>query len=76
LAGIFFHGAGSFQAAKDARVPVLHDATDGHIAGPPKVVDCVADEEALRHARNLVDGHAIEVWDGARFIVRIESKTS
>ncbi len=51
-------------------------STDGHIAGPPKVLDCVEDQEALRHASNLVDGHAIEVWDGARFIARIEPKSS
>jgi hypothetical protein len=38
-------------------------STDGHIAGPPKVVDCVEDEEAIGHARNLVDSHVIEVWE-------------
>jgi hypothetical protein len=48
---------------------------DGHIAGPPTVIDCADDQEAVQAAENLVDGHALEGWDSARFVVRIESKT-
>lgn len=27
-----------------------------------------SDDEAIQHARRLVDGHALELWDGLRFI--------
>jgi hypothetical protein len=49
---------------------------DGHIAGPPTVIDCADDQESVQAAEKLADGHALEVWDSARFVVRIESKTS
>ncbi|WP_375462823.1 hypothetical protein [uncultured Methylobacterium sp.] len=30
------------------------------------------DADAMRRARLLVDGHAVELWDGVRFIERFE----
>lgn len=49
---------------------------DGHIAGPPTVIDCADDQQAVQAAERLADGHALEVWDSARFVVRIKSKTA
>lgn len=42
---------------------------DGHIANRVDVV-CDNGEDALRHAEQLVDGHAIKLWQGARRIGR------
>lgn len=41
---------------------------DGHIEGPPAARDCPNDGEALKEARQLVNGHDIEVWQGSRLI--------
>jgi hypothetical protein len=39
---------------------------DGHIAGPPLVVECADDEAAVKEAKQLVDGRVIEIWQRAR----------
>jgi hypothetical protein len=38
------------------------------------VIDCDNDEEAKRLAEQLVDGHAIELWQEARMVARFEPK--
>ena len=40
---------------------------DGHITNRIEII-CENDEEAKRCARQLVDGHAIELWQEARMI--------
>jgi hypothetical protein len=47
---------------------------DGHFIGSAPLV-CRDDAEAVAKAKRMVDGHAIEVWSGERFVVRLESKT-
>jgi hypothetical protein len=44
---------------------------DGHITNRVEVI-CDDDEEAKRCARQMVDGHAIELWQGARMIASFE----
>ena len=34
------------------------------------------DEDALRHAEQLVDGHAIELWQGARRIATLRPRSN
>jgi hypothetical protein len=46
---------------------------DGHIAGRVAIT-CEDDEGAKRQAELMVDGRAIEVWQMARFIVRLEPR--
>jgi hypothetical protein len=46
---------------------------DGHITNRVEVI-CDDDEEAKRRARQMVDGHAIELWQGARKIATFEPK--
>lgn len=41
---------------------------DGHIAAPAIERDCPNDGEALKEARQLVNGHDIEVWQGSRIL--------
>jgi hypothetical protein len=39
---------------------------DGHVQGPPVIVNCDDDEAAMAEAKQYVDGVAIEIWDGGR----------
>jgi hypothetical protein len=48
--------------------------TDGHIVGFEALV-CADDAEAINKVRRLVDGHDIELWSGARFIIRLSRTT-
>jgi hypothetical protein len=43
---------------------------DGHNSAPPDVVECADDQEAIGKAALSTNGKAVELWDGARFIVR------
>jgi hypothetical protein len=47
--------------------------TDGHVAAPPTVVECADDQEAIGKAAQLTDGKAVELWEGALFIVRFRA---
>ncbi len=38
--------------------------SDGHISMPPSVAEFPDDHDAIEAAQALVDGKAIEVWDG------------
>jgi hypothetical protein len=53
------------------RVYVVTD--DGHIVGPPHIIECSDDQEAMGKAVQYTNGKAVELWDGARFIVRFPS---
>jgi hypothetical protein len=37
-----------------------------------KPLICGSDDEALAEAKQLVDGHAVELWSGERFITKLE----
>jgi hypothetical protein len=41
---------------------------DGHVEGPPAVRDCRDDGAALKEAREMVNGHDIEVWQSTRIV--------
>jgi hypothetical protein len=41
---------------------------DGHIVRPPVERDYPQDGEALKEARQLVNGHDIEVWQSSRLV--------
>jgi hypothetical protein len=47
---------------------------DGHIVGFQALV-CADDVEAINEARRLVDGHDIELWSGARLVIRLNRPT-
>jgi hypothetical protein len=44
---------------------------DGHISGPPTDKDCSDDGAALTEARQLVNGHDIEVWQNSRIVAYV-----
>jgi hypothetical protein len=47
---------------------------DGHIAGPPKIISCATEQEAVERARQDVDGCAVELWAGSHFVRRFEAE--
>jgi hypothetical protein len=46
---------------------------DNHIRRA-KILQAENDEAAIEAARPLVDGHAIEVWERGRFVIRLDPK--
>jgi hypothetical protein len=44
--------------------------TDGHVTAPATVIECQDDQEAIGKAEQFVNGRPVELWEGARFIVR------
>ena len=36
------------------------------------VIEAESDQEAISLSRQLVDGHAIELWDRGRFVARLD----
>ena len=48
--------------------------TDGHIAMRFDL-SCQSEDDARERTSELVDGHAVELWDGARMIQRFDPRT-
>jgi hypothetical protein len=44
---------------------------DGHFVGFEGFV-CVDDPEAIDKAKRLVNGHDVELWNGARLVIRLQ----
>jgi hypothetical protein len=45
---------------------------DGHVRGRTDLLQCRNDQAAKEHAMRLVDGHAIELWDGPCRLAKFE----
>jgi hypothetical protein len=67
------------QRVAAARVTAVSDeagyrayivGSDGHFTGSKEFV-AATDEAALEHARQLVDGHDLELWNGGRFVAKL-----
>ena len=41
---------------------------DGHVKGPPRDHDAPDDLAAVQAAKQLQDGHDIEIWQGPRVV--------
>jgi hypothetical protein len=54
------------------RVFVMLDARQ--ILGPPTDMECDSDDDAVSRARQLLDGHDLELWQRERFITRLVRK--
>jgi hypothetical protein len=46
---------------------------NNRVAGPPNIVAADNDQDAIEQAKKLVDGHDVELWDGARFVIGLKS---
>jgi len=51
------------------RVYVL--TKDNRVIGPPKIIECRGEQEALVKAQEFAEDHDVELWDGARLIARL-----
>jgi hypothetical protein len=49
--------------------------TDGHITAPATLIECDNDQEAIGKAKQFVNGRDVELWEGARFIVRFPASS-
>jgi hypothetical protein len=47
----------------------------GHIRSAPETFDSESDHAAITKAQQLVDGHDIELWQGARFVTGFKSSS-
>jgi hypothetical protein len=47
---------------------------NNHVAGIPDVVVADNDQEAIERAKQLTNGHDVELWEGSRFVLGIKSK--
>jgi len=52
------------------RIYTLNDRNK--ISGPPQDITCENDQEAIQQAKQWLDGHDVEVWQGARVVVRLK----
>ena len=46
-------------------------SSEGNILGPAHVAECDGDQEAIEQGQRLVNGAAVEIWEGARFVTRL-----
>jgi hypothetical protein len=60
----------------DAREPYrAYRLKDGElIAGPATVIDANDDSTAIEQAKQMVDGHDIEVWRGPHLLATLKHK--
>ncbi len=49
---------------------------DGHVAGPATIRECSLDVDALKQARQLLNGNDIEIWQDARVVAYLVSEES
>ena len=49
---------------------IYHVVEGGHISTPPEIVECADEQEAIGKAAQAANGKAVELWEGARLIVR------
>ena len=46
-------------------------AREGHVFAPHHAFTSASDDDAIATAKQLVDGHDIELWQQARLVVRL-----
>jgi hypothetical protein len=51
------------------RYRIYFVGSDGLFSGA-QLLECADDQEAIQTARQLVDGHDVELWKGERFVAR------
>jgi hypothetical protein len=48
-------------------------SSENRIVGPSIQVDFASDAEVIKHAQSQIDGLDLEIWDGPRLVIRLES---
>ena len=46
---------------------------DGHFTAS-RAFACVNDDDAIVWAKQLVDGHDVELWSGERFVIKLDHR--
>lgn len=46
----------------------------GHVDSIPQYIECRDDAEAVQQARQIMDGHSIEIWEGTRIVKKLAPK--
>ena len=64
---------GEVKAHEVTNYRVYKTTNNGHILGPPLVIECPDDQVATGKAARAANGSAAELWEGARLIVRFPS---
>jgi hypothetical protein len=54
----------------DYRVYLLDE--DGRVSQIPRMIRCMTDDDATRRARYLQESQGVEVWQGARLVIKID----
>jgi hypothetical protein len=62
---------GPGDAMTEYRAYMIGD--DGHFIGD-RLFTCDSDADAIEWAKQLVDGHDVQLWSGPRFVVKLEKK--
>jgi hypothetical protein len=60
------------EVRKMAYYRIYKLSPDDHIAGPPDEMECASDQEVITHAEQQLNGSAVEVWEGARIVIRLQ----
>ena len=47
---------------------------DGHISAPAVILECECDQEAVEAAKQHMNGHAVELWNGARQVAKLPAQ--
>jgi hypothetical protein len=53
----------------DYRIYTMSGAN--RILGPPKIIECKTDQDAIEQAQKLIADLDIEIWQGARCVTRM-----
>ena len=48
----------------------------GRISRPPTIIDADSDEQAAELAAQILEGHDLELWHGARHVVTLKARTT
>jgi len=51
----------------------IYRLSNNRIAAAPEIVEYDSDRDVTVHAKKILDGADIEVWDGPRVVIRLKS---
>ena len=55
---------------------IYHRGEDGHIDGPPDLIECDDDAAARDYALERADANGVEVWEGTRLVAVISDDSN
>jgi hypothetical protein len=50
----------------------IYTLKDGKIDSPARIATCASDQQAIDQAKQLLNGHDIEVWERARLVILLQ----